>query len=92
MEANDQRVEDAKSKLFQFLRIYPEEWGVFAVLGLVFFCNSVATQIAAVASVSGFLKGGGVHLIPILWIVDMLTILLAGGLHMIRRQCSVRHH
>ncbi len=80
MEANDQRVEDAKSKLFQLLRIYPEEWGIFAVLGLVFFCNSVATQIAAVASVSGFLKGGGVHLIPILWIVDMLTILLAGGL------------
>ena len=80
MEDNVQPVEDSKTKLFQFLRVYPEEWGVFAILGLVFFCNSIATQVAAVASVSGFLKGGGVHQIPILWIVDMLAILLAAGL------------
>ena len=80
MEDNDQQAENLKSKLFQLLRVYPEERGVFVILGLVFFCNSVATQIASVAAVSGFLKGEGVQQIPILWIVDMLVILLMAGL------------
>ena len=80
MEDNDQPVDNAKSKLFQLLQVLPEERGIFVVLGLVFFCNSVATQIASVAAVSGFLKGEGVQQIPILWIIDMLVILLMGGL------------
>ncbi len=80
METNDQQVEDSKSKLLQLLRIYPEERGVFVILGLVFFFNSVATQIASVAAVSGFIKGEGVQQIPILWIIDMLVILLMAGL------------
>jgi ATP/ADP translocase len=80
MEDNTQPVEDAKSKIFQLLRVYPEERGVFVILGLVFFCNSVATQIASVAAVSGFLKGEGVNQIPILWIIDMLVILIIAGL------------
>lgn len=80
MEDNVQPVEDVKSKLFRLFRVYPEERWMFVVLGLVFFCNSVATQIASVAAVSGFLKGEGVHQIPILWIIDMLVILLMAGL------------
>ncbi|HET9911645.1 MAG TPA: hypothetical protein VFQ13_07140, partial [Anaerolineales bacterium] len=80
MEDNVQPVEDVKSKLFRLFRVYPEERGIFVILGLVFFCNSVATQIASVAAVSGFLKGEGVHQIPILWFIDMLVILLMAGL------------
>jgi len=80
MENIDQPAEGIKSKLFRLLRVYPEERRVFVILGLVFFCNSVATQIASVAAVSGFLKGEGVNQIPILWMIDMLVILLMGGL------------
>jgi ATP:ADP antiporter, AAA family len=68
------------NKLSQFFRIYPEERWIFIVLALVFFCNSLATQIASVASVSGFLKGNGVNQIPIVWIVDMVVILFTAGL------------
>lgn len=70
----------SKTGSFQILRIYPEERWVFAILGLVFFCNSVATPIASVAAVSGFLEGSGVGQIPIVWIIDMPIILLTAGL------------
>ncbi len=66
--------------LFKFLRIYPDELGIFVILGAVFFCNAFATQIASVAAVSGFLKGNGASQIPIVWIIDMLVILLISGL------------
>lgn len=69
----------SKHILYRLLRIYPEEQGLFIVLGLVFFCNAFATQLASVAAVSGFLKGGGVGQIPIVWIVDMFLILMIAG-------------
>ncbi len=68
------------TKITQLIRVYPDERWLFIVLGLVFFCNSLATQIASVASVSGFLKGNGVEQIPLVWIIDMLVITLTAGL------------
>lgn len=68
-----------KANLFRFLRIYPEERGIFVVFGLVFFCNALATQIASVAAVSGFLQGDGISQIPIVWMIDMVFILLTAG-------------
>ncbi len=79
MEDMDQ-IKNSKKTRFQFLRIYPEERGVFIILSLVFFCNSIATPIASVAAVSGFLKGNGVSRIPIVWIIDMAVVLLIAGL------------
>jgi ATP/ADP translocase len=69
-----------ETRFFRFLRIYPEERGIFAVFGLVFFCNALATQIASVAAVSGFMKGDGVGQIPIVWMIDMVFILMTAGL------------
>ncbi|HNC09159.1 MAG TPA: hypothetical protein PLX14_10670 [Anaerolineales bacterium] len=68
------------TKITQLIRVYPDERWLFIVLGLVFFCNSLATQIASVASVSGFLKGNGIEQIPLVWIIDMLVITLTAGL------------
>lgn len=70
----------SQTRLLKFLRIYPDELGIFVILGVVFFCNAFATQIASVAAVSGFLKGNGVSQIPIVWIIDMFIILFVAGL------------
>ena len=77
---NKNQGNDSAGKFFQLFRVRPEEQKIFIILGLVFFCNSVATQIASVAAVSGFLEDNGVNQIPIVWIVDMLIILLTAGL------------
>lgn len=78
MSGNEQE-KPSNHILYRLLRIYPEEQRLFIVLGLVFFCNAFATQLASVAAVSGFLKGGGVGQIPVVWIVDMFFILLTAG-------------
>lgn len=77
---NKNQGNDSAGKFFQLFRVRPEEQKIFVILGLVFFCNSVATQIASVAAVSGFLEDNGVNQIPIVWIIDMLIILLTAGL------------
>ena len=66
--------------VFQILRVYPGERKIFIILGLVFLCNAIATQISSVAAVSGFLDDNGVKQLPIVWIIDMLFTLLTGGL------------
>ena len=59
------------NKLFLVKR---EEYGLVAVLGLILFSNAVATQIAGIVSVSGFLSSGSVNGVLIVWVVDMLLI------------------
>lgn len=79
MENTDHN-KNLQARLLQFLRIYPEESRVLIIFGLVFFSNSVATSVASVAAVSGFLKDDGLSQIPILWIIDMLVTFLFTGL------------
>jgi hypothetical protein len=77
----EEEVNQAKAgqTFLQFLGIYPEERGIFIILGLILFCNAFATQIASVAAVSGFIKSNGVEDIPALWMIDMGLILLVAG-------------
>ncbi len=79
IEGSDQN-NSSSTRITQLLRVYPDERWLFIILGFVFFCNSLATPIASVASVSGFLEGNGVSQMPIVWIVDMLVITLAAAL------------
>lgn len=79
IEGSDQN-NSSTTRITQLLRVRPDERWLFIILGFVFFCNSLATPIASVASVSGFLEGNGVSQMPIVWIVDMLVITLVAGL------------
>jgi ATP:ADP antiporter, AAA family len=69
------------SKLFQLVRINPEEIRFVILMGFVLLLHSVAQQLAGIVSVSGFLSTGGVNGVLILWVIDMTLVLVITGLN-----------
>ena len=70
-----------KDHLRKALHLQPgEKIGPLLTFGFLLLSNSMAQQIAKIASVTGFLKKGGANQVLILWLIDMTLILLIAGL------------
>jgi ATP/ADP translocase len=61
-------------------RLRTGESRLVAILGLILFCNAIATQISGIAAVSGFLSEVGVNQILLVWLIGYsLIIVTASG-------------
>ena len=70
-----------QNKLFQLMRVNPDEIKLVIIMGFVLLFHSMAQQLAGIVSVSGFLSTGGVNGVLLLWLIDMTLILVITGLN-----------
>lgn len=63
----------------RIFRLRTGESKVVAVLGLLLFCNALATQISGIAAVSGFLSEVGVNQILLVWLIGYALIIVTAS-------------
>jgi ATP/ADP translocase len=64
-----------------FLKLKPDEWKLALSMLLLLAINTLVFELAQVVATSGFVSSVGAKQLPWVWIVDMIALLVLGGIY-----------